>query len=235
MKTTRTFICLIICLLGTNFTPALANENSLTDDHKPRLKKRKYYKDINRANVYSYKHIMKFSVSFSNTNRFTKNLFEEYKTSLNEDVTLPRITPIYSLGHEFFVEDIFSLSYNFTYASNNIKIRDEDLQTYQVGFFVKPKLSLFRTSWFEAYSQLNIGVVYNDMNFDLIEDEILERRLPGNFKMYTGFTPFGMNFKLADNLWFNTEASLWSFESISCGLKLKMGKNMEHPKYWVGI
>lgn len=228
MKTINT---LLICLLTFFMNNVLANEKDTAEVHF--LTKRGGLKPVDHANIYTYKHVLKFSVGMSRElnqmNRFLL-LFDQERV-----YSLEQFSPVFSFAHEFYLDEIFSLKYSLGYSHSELKRNSDPIQNHQANLFIHPKLNYFRRSRFEAYTQLNIGVMYNDLNKEKIENEALRRNLPSNWKMFTGFTPVGFNFRITDQLWFNTEVSLWSYESISCGLKLKLGENLNHPKNWVGM
>ncbi|MBD3638233.1 MAG: hypothetical protein HUJ25_12845 [Crocinitomicaceae bacterium] len=185
-----------------------------------------------RANVYNYKHVIKFSSGISTENFYVEQVLRDHRNPETESFIFPRVRPSLSFSHEIYLDEIMSLAYTIGYTRNNIKLNGANLQNQQAFVFIKPKLNFFRRKNIEGYMQLNVGLVYNDMNFDMIQNDQMRRLLPGNFKMYTGFTPIGLNFRLTDQLWANFEGSLWSFEALSVGLKYKLKKNWEHPKYW---
>lgn len=197
------------------------------------INKRGVYQPVERANIFTHRHVLKFGVGYSREQQYVNGLFKKFDTE--QIFEYQAFSPVYSLTHEIYMDEIFSMSYSLGFMNSEIKMADRPIQTYQANLFVHPKLNYFRSKRFEAYFQLNIGVVYNDLNKENIEHEALRKNLTPTFKLFTGFSPLGVNIRLTDRLWFNVEGSLWSYEAVSCGLKLKLGENQDHPRLWVGI
>lgn len=189
------------------------------------------YNDIvertyHKMNVYPFRHTLKLSAGWSLQQLYahqalTHPYHEDLYTTSNywEQLHI-------SASHEIYLSQIFSFCYTAGIGQNNTWVNANRLSSFNASFFINPKLSYFRSRNVEGYVKLNIGGVYNNTDFGLIESEFLHRQLPPNFKLYTGFTPIGLNFRLTDNWWLNSELSLWSFETLSIGIKYKFGKNI---------
>ena len=187
-----------------------------------------------KLNIYSHKHVLKFSIAYSSTICKTTNTisrFEGYSINFNYHT----YDPVYSFSHEFYLDNIFSMSYSLGFVSSKMNLNNVKIQSKQAFLFVHPKLNILRRPNFEIYSQLNVGVVYNDMDRGKIKSETLRHFLPPTFKLYTGFTPIGINLRITDQIWLSSEASIWSYERFNVGIKFKLKENLSHPNSWVGI
>jgi hypothetical protein len=187
-----------------------------------------------KLNIYSHRHVIKVSIGYSRALRNSLTLIDQF-TDYSDKFTHPSFSPVYSFSHEYYLDNVFSLSYCLGYVNSNVSLNNEKIQSSQVSLFVKPKLNIISRPKFEAYAQLNIGVVYHDMKMSRIESEGLVNQLPPNFKMYTGFTPIGFNFIISEQIWFNAEISLWSYEFANVGFKFKIKENLSHPNNWVAM
>jgi len=227
MKSIITIFTLLIML---NSTAALANQADSLDEFY--INKRGQYQSIERANIFTHKHVLKFSVRYSREQGCVNRMFKWFDTENTFDYQ--DFSPIFSFAHEIYLENIFSLAYSIGYSKNEIRMNSELIQTFQGNLFVHPKLNYYRSKFVEAYFQLNIGLEYNNMDKTNIKNEGLKRNLTPTFKLFTGVTPIGLNFKLSKQVWFNVDVSILSYERISCGLKIKLKDNTWHPQNWVG-
>lgn len=179
-----------------------------------------------RMNVFPFRQTLTLSVGYSSIQQ-TTNKFIAYRQGEDEfSFGANYQQPLFKFKHEIYWGPIFSTAYSVGYGSNKVYMNDQQIASKNIMAFVHPKLNYFRSTKVEAYFQLNVGLVYNDMDISSITNETIARNVPSNFKMYTGFTPLGLNFLINERIALNTEFSLWSFETVSVGLKYKFNRNV---------
>lgn len=183
-------------------------------------------REFHKMNVFPFHQTAKVSFGYSSQmirqNNALLHPYQEGKYS----TTSTWLQPQFRLTHELYLGRLFSLAYSVGGGSNQTFVGEEQLSRFNLMAFAHPKLNYFRTKHVEGYIKLNVGMVYNDMNKELIDSESLRSQLSPNLKLYTGFTPIGLNVRLTEQLWMNSELSLWSFETFSVGLKYKFKKNI---------
>ena len=136
-------------------------------------------------------------------------------------------SPVLTFTHNIALSNVFSISYSLGFQKSKLDLNRNEFSNLKVFAFINPRLITLTRKRFSFYSQLKIGVVYEDLKVDLLKSNAMTYFLPPHFKVYTGFTPIGLLFKLTDRLNLNSELSIWSFESINIGLNYSFNKNKD--------
>lgn len=182
-------------------------------EQNKKITTRKYLQSISITNGYS-----------ASTNR-SINYLTVYSDTSNNVITMYQPSPVISFTHNIALSNIFSLSYSLGYQKSKLDFNRKEFSNFKFFAFINPRLITLTRKRISFYSQLKIGIVYEDLQVELLKSRAMTYFLPPHFKVYTGFTPFGLMIKLTDRLNLNSELSIWSFESINIGLNYSFSKN----------
>ena len=176
----------------------------------------------------AYMKSFKISTGYSLGNTRSNYILKSYQDTTSNVFTFNQSLPVISFTYEIAASSRFSMSYSFSYHKSDIEMNRESFGSNKFILFVKPCLTTFRKNRFEGYFQLKIGAIYDDKKLINIESNTIRYLIPANFKIYTGFTPLGINFNASKTIDVNFEWSLWSYETFSFGLKYNFCKNKNY-------